>query len=153
MTGAGCGDWTDAESAQTLRPCTNMDVSKIKGEEGDVNTCKRCVGKVKTVIFERHFLKKNTYPAFYFGIHTFGIHTFGINTFGIHTFGIVHNFGIVHTFSMHNFGILHNFGIVHTFGYILLVHYILLVSTILDIDYLYTILKKMNSKNTNLSVF
>ena len=40
-----------------------MDVSKIKGEEGDVNTCKRCVGKVKTVIFERHFLKKNTYPA------------------------------------------------------------------------------------------
>ena len=60
-----------------------MDVSKIKGEEGDVNTCKRCVGKVKTVIFERHFLKKNTYPAFYFGIHTFGIHTFGKNTFGI----------------------------------------------------------------------
>ena len=41
-----------------------MDVSKIKGEEGDVNTCKRCVGKVKTVIFERHFLKKNTYTAF-----------------------------------------------------------------------------------------
>ena len=39
-----------------------MDVSKIKGEEGDINTCKRCVGKVKTVIFERHFLKKNTYP-------------------------------------------------------------------------------------------
>ena len=49
MTGAGCGDWTDAESAQTLRPCTNMDVSKIKGEEGDINTCKRCVGKVNTL--------------------------------------------------------------------------------------------------------
>ena len=41
-----------------------MDVSKIKGEEGDVNTCKRCVGKVKTYILQRHFLKKNTYPAF-----------------------------------------------------------------------------------------
>ena len=52
MTGAGCGDWTDAESAQTLRPCTNMDVSKIKGEEGDINTCKRCVGKVKNSLWE-----------------------------------------------------------------------------------------------------
>lgn len=41
-----------------------MDLSKIKGEEGDINTCKRCVGKVKTDIFERHFLKKNTYPDF-----------------------------------------------------------------------------------------
>ena len=41
-----------------------MDVSKIKGEEGDINTCKRCVGKVKTVIFERHFLKKKTYPLY-----------------------------------------------------------------------------------------
>ena len=71
MTGAGCGDWTDAESAQTLRPCTNMDVSKIKGEEGDVNTCKRCAGKVKIDIFERHFSKKNTYPAFLEVFRTF----------------------------------------------------------------------------------
>ena len=47
MKGAGCGEWTDADSAQALRPCTNMDVSKIKGEEGDVNTCKRCHGKVR----------------------------------------------------------------------------------------------------------
>ena len=47
--GAGCGEWTDAESAETLRPCQNLDVSKIKGEEGDINTCKRCGGKVCTV--------------------------------------------------------------------------------------------------------
>jgi len=55
--GAGCGDWTDAESAQTLRPCTNMDVSKIKGEEGDINTCKRCVGK----IFETERIASNSF--------------------------------------------------------------------------------------------
>ena len=47
--GAGAGDWTDAESAQALRPCQNMDVTLIKGEVGDVNTCKRCQGKVRSV--------------------------------------------------------------------------------------------------------
>jgi len=44
--GAGCGDWTDANSAETLRPCQDIDVSKIKGEEGDANTCTRCNGKI-----------------------------------------------------------------------------------------------------------
>ena len=63
LTGAGCGDWTDAESAQTLRPCTNMDVSKIKGEEGDINTCKRCVGKVKNS-FWASLLKKEHLSRF-----------------------------------------------------------------------------------------
>ena len=46
FVGAGCGDWTDADSAETLRPCQS-DVAKIKGEEGDDGTCKRCQGKVK----------------------------------------------------------------------------------------------------------
>lgn len=44
--GAGCGEWTDADSAETLRPVQSMDVSKIKGIEGDVNTCKRCQGQI-----------------------------------------------------------------------------------------------------------
>ena len=34
------------DSAETLRPCQNNDLSKIKGEEGDINTCKRCQGKI-----------------------------------------------------------------------------------------------------------
>ena len=46
ITGAGCGEWTDVDSAETLRPRQNNDLSKIKGEEGDINTCKRCQGKV-----------------------------------------------------------------------------------------------------------
>ena len=67
MTGAGCGDWTDAESAQTLRPCTNMDVSKIKGEEGDVNTCKRCVGKVNTLCESPEiWTGQNSSPIFWY---------------------------------------------------------------------------------------
>ena len=49
--GAGCGDWTDANSAETLRPCQNDDVAKIKGEEGDPNTCTRCSGKVNYFYF------------------------------------------------------------------------------------------------------
>jgi len=44
--GAGCGEWTDAASAEALRPCQNLDVSTIKGEEGGENTCKKCEGKV-----------------------------------------------------------------------------------------------------------
>ena len=59
--GAGCGDWTDAkvisfypkngkphidvdmfQSAETLRPNTSSDVSKIKGDEKDPSTCQRC---------------------------------------------------------------------------------------------------------------
>ena len=48
--GAGCGDWTDANSAETLRPCQDIDVSKIKGEEGDANTCTRCSGKVSCIL-------------------------------------------------------------------------------------------------------
>ena len=47
LIGAGCGDWTDANSAETLRPCQNDDVARIKGEEGDPNTCTRCAGKVR----------------------------------------------------------------------------------------------------------
>jgi len=43
--GAGCGDWTDAKSAETLRPNTSSDVSKIKGDEKDPSTCQRCKGK------------------------------------------------------------------------------------------------------------
>jgi len=43
--GAGCGEWTDADSAETLRPCQS-DVAKIKGQEGDDSTCKRCQGKI-----------------------------------------------------------------------------------------------------------
>ncbi len=36
--GAGCGDWTDKDSAETLRPVQNIDVAKIKGAEGDPDT-------------------------------------------------------------------------------------------------------------------
>ena len=43
--GAGAGDWTDANSAETLRPHTHADVSCIKGEEKDPLTCGRCHGK------------------------------------------------------------------------------------------------------------
>ena len=43
--GAGAGDWTDANSAETLRPHTGNDVGKIKGEENDDSTCHRCGGK------------------------------------------------------------------------------------------------------------
>ena len=46
IQGAGCGDWTDADSAETLRPVQDIDVAKIKGTEGDVDTCPRCKGKV-----------------------------------------------------------------------------------------------------------
>ena len=46
VLGAGCGEWTDAASAEALRPCQNLDVSTIKGEEGGENTCKKCEGKV-----------------------------------------------------------------------------------------------------------
>jgi len=44
--GAGCGDWTDADSAETLRPVQGIDVAKIKGTEGDPDTCPRCKGKI-----------------------------------------------------------------------------------------------------------
>ena len=47
--GAGCGEWTDAASAEALRPCQNLDVSTIKGEEGGENTCKKCEGKVMMI--------------------------------------------------------------------------------------------------------
>jgi len=43
--GAGAGDWTDAGSAETLRPHTDTDTSKIKGDETDDSTCPRCKGK------------------------------------------------------------------------------------------------------------
>ena len=42
--GAGCGDWTDAVSAETLRPHVN-DTNSIKGDAGDDGTCMRCKGK------------------------------------------------------------------------------------------------------------
>lgn len=44
--GAGAGDWTDAASAETLRPKTNTPTDKIKGSDGDPNTCPRCKGKI-----------------------------------------------------------------------------------------------------------
>ena len=43
--GAGTGDWTDAGSAETLRPHTTADTSVIKGDEADDATCFRCKGK------------------------------------------------------------------------------------------------------------
>ena len=43
--GAGVGDWTDAQSAETLRPHTDVDVALIKGDEKDDGTCFRCKGK------------------------------------------------------------------------------------------------------------
>ena len=43
--GAGAGDWTDAQSAETLRPSLAADLTKIKGEENDPATCRRCNGK------------------------------------------------------------------------------------------------------------
>ena len=50
IIGAGCGDWTDADSAETLRPVQGIDVAKIKGTEGDPDTCPRCKGKVSESI-------------------------------------------------------------------------------------------------------
>jgi len=43
--GAGAGDWTDVNSAETLRPHTNTDVALIKGNDDDDATCLRCKGK------------------------------------------------------------------------------------------------------------
>ena len=43
--GAGAGDWTDANSAETLRPHTGADTAKIKGDDKDDSTCPRCKGK------------------------------------------------------------------------------------------------------------
>ena len=67
--GAGCGDWTDAkvectctqttdhivgmfQSAETLRPNTFSDVSKIKGDEKDPATCQRCKVNLYNLTFE-----------------------------------------------------------------------------------------------------
>ncbi|CAB4062558.1 unnamed protein product [Lepeophtheirus salmonis] len=44
--GAGCGDWTDHDSAKTVRPVQDNDVSIIKGNSGDTDTCLRCNGKI-----------------------------------------------------------------------------------------------------------
>ena len=38
-----------------MRPCQS-DVAKIKGQEGDDSTCKRCQGKVKNTIIIRMYL-------------------------------------------------------------------------------------------------
>ena len=64
ITGAGCGEWTDVDSAETLRPRQNNDLSKIKGEEGDINTCKRCQGKVRNFSKNADPIYNNLRPFF-----------------------------------------------------------------------------------------
>jgi len=57
--GAGAGDWTDAKSAETLRPNTTVDLAIIKGDEKDPATCQRCKGK--TFEMERKLSKKSAW--------------------------------------------------------------------------------------------
>ncbi|TRY73464.1 hypothetical protein TCAL_02229 [Tigriopus californicus] len=65
--GAGCGDWTDADSADTLRPIQDVDVSKIKGVEGDPDTCPRCRGKIfetERKASTKHYWHKKCFNCF-----------------------------------------------------------------------------------------
>ena len=69
--GAGCGEWTDAASAEALRPCQNLDVSTIKGEEGGENTCKKCEGKVMMIGYWIFCRQSKSFGYLFFAFYRF----------------------------------------------------------------------------------